>query len=752
MRSRNERIVHKLNVKSLSDFDRSVNSPVARYTPKPLQLPVLSIVVPAFNEETRIGSCLKTLREALPRLVPSWEIVVADDGSADRTREVVEAVAAEDGRVRLLALPHRGKGWAVRRGLLEATGDYRFIADADLAMPIDNLTRFLERREQTGAAIIIGSREATGSRRVDEPWLRHAIGRLFNWLVRLTVVPGISDTQCGFKLLTAKAAEAICPALTVDGFAFDVEMLALARRAGFDVEEVGITWHGDQESRVGFGRGAAAFGDVFRIAWRLGVSRLDAEEPLPMERRAGLTVRSWAYILTGIFAAALVYDLMRMPVQVFDALEELLAAQRSPSVWTSFVSAASNAAYLRPLRIAQIKALFDLANGHYWLTFRGFHAVLMVLCLVLFTRALRVRTVRDLVAAGLALLVLTGLHTFRTTVQEAFPINHFLEIVVFALITLNLAQARPRLLVDIAAAVTFAVAALTLESGLLVWVVAVACWAIGLRGVSTRGIAAMTVLLGAYFFARFVTLSVGVPALEERSSGFLFGVLEPAELQARFGDRLLLFYAYNVAVSVMSVLCSEPQAGIFVTTHAWLTGDVPARDTLAVSTSIITTILIGITAVRMFRDYRLSTASDRLIIVFALLLAGNALLSFAYVKDDIMSVSGAFYALAAYAALRHVGTRAPSGALRAGLVAALLLILGTGWSVRSLGIHHVARTYAFKTRNDWASQPGAWKRSGRWPSDPKSQQLIEHLRNDALSMRVPNPRFEPLWMERVWGD
>jgi len=716
-----------------------------------LNAPALSVVVPTFNEATRIATCIERLRDTLPTLVPSWEIVIADDGSADRTREIVAEMAASDSRVRLLSLPHRGKGSAIRQGLLEARGQWRFIADADLAMPPDNLSRFLDRRRETGAAIIIGSREAAGSRRVDEPWIRHVIGRAFNWLVRIVAVPGITDTQCGFKLLSAAAVDAICPKLSIDGFAFDVEMLALAKREGFEVREVGITWHGDQESRVAFGRGAAAFGDVFRIAWRLGRTMPDGGNRT-IERLGPLSVRHWAFVFAAVCAASLAYDLMRMPVQVFDALEELLAAQRSPSALASFIGAAHNAAYLRPLRIAQIKLLFDAAGGHYWLMFRGFHAVLMAGGLFLFTRALRVRTMSDLCAAAFALLVLTGLHTFRTTVQEAFPINHFLEIVVFTLVVLNLAQARPRLLVDVAALVTFAAAALTLESGLLVWVVAVACWAVGLKGVSTRGVAAMTVLLGAYLFARFVALSVGVPALEERSSGFLFSVLEPSELRARFGDHRAVFYAYNVVASALSVLFSEPQGGLFIAVRSWLDGNVPARETLAVGSSIVTTVLIAVAGLRMRRHYSSADASDRLIVIFFAVLAANAILSFAYVKDDIMSVAGAFYALAAYAAIRDVAGRVRPSGSGAIVMTLVLLLTGTAWSVRSLGIHHVARTYAFKTRNDWASQPGLWKRAGRWPSDPASQQLIEHLRHDALSMRVPNPRFEPPWIERLWGD
>ena len=707
------------------------------------------MVVPAFNEETRIASCIERLREYLPTAVPSWEIVVADDGSEDRTGEIVSTIAATDPRVRLLSLPHKGKGSAVRHGLLEARGEWLFIADADLAMPPDNLTRFFDCRDKTGAAVVIGSREAPGSHRVDEPLTRHLIGRAFNWLVRVVAVPGIADTQCGFKLLSARAVEGICPQMSIDGFAFDVEMLSLARRHGFDVREVGIVWHGNRDTRVGLGRGAAALWEVLRIADRFGQNLPDQE---PIERLGPLNVRAWAYLLAGVFAASLAYDLMRMPVQVFDALEEIVTAQRSPSVFASFVAASYNAAYLRPLRIAQIKLLFDAAGGHYWLTYRGFHALLMFGCLFLFVRALRVRSLRDLCAASFALVVLTGLHTFRTTVQEAFPINHFLEIVVCTLVVVNLAQARPRLAIDILALIVFAAASLTLESGLLVWVIAAACWIVGLRGISIRGVVLMTVLLGAYFYVRFVSLSVGAPTLAERGSGFLFSVLEPSQLQARFGDRLVVFYAYNVVVSAMSVIFSEPQAGVFVAVRSWLDGNMPPRETIAVASSIVTTALIAVAGVRLLRQYATSDRSDRLLLVFIATLLANSVLSFAYVKDDIMSVAGAFYALAAFASVRQMLARVPSTGTIAALVTTVLLVTGTAWSVRSLGIHHVALSYAFKTRTDWARQPGLWKRSGRWPSDQRSQQLIEQLRNDALSMRVPNPRFEPRWMERLWGD
>jgi dolichyl-phosphate beta-glucosyltransferase len=228
-------------------------------------------VVPVLNEEACIASFIDRMRAELVRLVPSWEIVVVDDGSTDRTRAIVEAHAEDDGRIRLLHMDHRGKGAAVKRGLLDARGAWRFMADADLAMPPDNLARFLDAiRSEPPPDLAIGSREAPGARRVGEPWRRHAIGRIFNWIVRGVAVPGIQDTQCGFKLLRADAVRRIVPHLSVDGFAFDVEMLALARRDGLTVREVGITWFARGDSRVSMGRGAAAFLDILRIRRRLG--------------------------------------------------------------------------------------------------------------------------------------------------------------------------------------------------------------------------------------------------------------------------------------------------------------------------------------------------------------------------------------------------------------------------------------------------------------------------------------------------
>lgn len=709
--------------------------------------PFLSIVIPTFNEASGIAACVDAMRQELTALPHTWEIVVSDDGSRDQTRAIVERIAAEDPRVRLVAAPHQGKGAALRRGLTAADGDWRFICDADLSMPPDNLRRFLDRVVASadrrdgmaqGPDIVVGSREAPGSQRVGESWMRHVIGRVFNWVVRALAVRGIRDTQCGYKLLSARAVAAVAPQLTLDGFAFDVELLRVARRAGLAVREVGIVWNCRTDSRVGLGRGAAAFVDVLRVRWR-------HRDRMPRARVG-------AYTLAGILAVGVAYDLWRMPVQVHDALTEIVEAEASPSVAASFRGALGSNAYLRPLRIAEIKALLDAGGARPWRVYRGFHAVLLIACILLFTRALRVQTSSDLAAAAAALLVLTGMHTFVGTVREAFPFNHFLQIAVCCLIALNLAQSRGGWLADIGAALTLVVAALTIESGVLVWVVVAAAWIAGLRGVSGRGLAAMTTLLAAYFYVRFVHLSTGMPSYLERSSGYLLERLDPPQLEALFHDRVPVLYAYNVAASALSVLFSEPQNGVFIAVRAWLKGDVPASAFVALGSSIPTTVLLLWAGVSMWRASARHDPRFQMLFVATGVIAASTVLSFAYTKDEILSTAGVFYALAAYAALRWLFERGPARGWAPAIVAVMLAGAGSLWATRSLGLHHILTVQASNHRNDWAHMQSVWQRDDRWPTDPRQVTLILRLRHDALTRRAPNRALKPGWTDRLWGD
>jgi dolichyl-phosphate beta-glucosyltransferase len=231
-----------------------------------LDAPFLSIVVPAFNEESRIGSSLDRLRSFLGSKDWTWEIIVVDDGSADRTTEIVESQTVEDDRVRLVRAAHGGKGAAVKRGMLESKGQWRFLSDADLSMPPEELDRFFTgERGLPVYDVSIGSREAVGARRIGEPWSRHFLGRIFNWTVKLVALRGIEDTQCGFKLYSARAASRVFPVQRLQGFAFDVENLYIARKAGFSIGEVPIDWQYYEGGKVTLGSSISAYLDIFRV-------------------------------------------------------------------------------------------------------------------------------------------------------------------------------------------------------------------------------------------------------------------------------------------------------------------------------------------------------------------------------------------------------------------------------------------------------------------------------------------------------
>ncbi len=231
-----------------------------------MRRPALSVVVPAFNEAAGISATINDIREELDRLGGDAELIVVDDGSVDDTAAIVADVARSDDRMKLVRAPHAGKGAAVRRGMLEARGTWRFLADADLSMPISELKRFLDAAAH-GGDVIVGSREAGGARRVGEPWPRHVIGRVFNWAVKLLLLRGIDDTQCGFKLFSARAAQVLFPLQQLDGFGFDVEILFLARRADLVVREIPITWVYGRESKVNVVSGVRGFLDLLAVRW-----------------------------------------------------------------------------------------------------------------------------------------------------------------------------------------------------------------------------------------------------------------------------------------------------------------------------------------------------------------------------------------------------------------------------------------------------------------------------------------------------
>lgn len=227
--------------------------------------PLLSIIIPAYDEEERLPSTIQKILDFVDRQDFDVELLVIDNGSRDRTAAIVREAAREHSNVFLYQEATAGKGLAVRRGMLQAIGEFRFICDADLSMPIDEVLKFLPPRLEN-IDIAIGSREAPGAVRHDEPLYRHWVGRAFNALVGLIAVRGFKDTQCGFKCFRAAVAEDLFGVQQLDGWTFDVEVLFIALKRGYSVVEVPINWYFFPSSRIRVFRDSInMFLDLFRI-------------------------------------------------------------------------------------------------------------------------------------------------------------------------------------------------------------------------------------------------------------------------------------------------------------------------------------------------------------------------------------------------------------------------------------------------------------------------------------------------------
>jgi dolichyl-phosphate beta-glucosyltransferase len=213
--------------------------------------PEVSIIIPAFNEAQRLPKTLDRIQRYLIAQRLTAEVIVADDGSRDGTADLVRQYATRWPQLRLVAAEHnRGKGSAVQRGMGVATGRYRVFSDADLSVPIDDLDKLL-RPLRDGAGVAIASRGLKDSEvELHQPWYRETMGKIFNRLVRLFVLGGVHDTQCGFKAFTAEVADRVFPSLQTHGFGFDVEVLYRAQRAGYRIVEVPTRWINSPQSRV----------------------------------------------------------------------------------------------------------------------------------------------------------------------------------------------------------------------------------------------------------------------------------------------------------------------------------------------------------------------------------------------------------------------------------------------------------------------------------------------------------------------
>lgn len=462
---------------------------------------------------------------------------------------------------------------------------------------------------------------------------------------------------------------------------------------------------------------------------------------------SALRARALAWMLAGIFAAGVCASLLTIPIQVTDSLIPLLQAQSAPSVAEAVAASADSAAYLRPLRIAQIQLLFNASRGDYFTAFKTFHVALVLACLLCFVAAARVRTAGDVWAFACALTVLTGLHTFLGTVWEAYPINHFLEVVVLCLFVYVLAESRGGWWADGLAALALIVASLTLESGLLLWVVAAVAWLTGAPGISKRGFALMTALLAGYLVLRFGYFSTGLPTLMERSTGFGTVKLDPPELLRRFGDRLVVLYVYNIISSLGSVLFSQPRAGVWTVLSEPHGGGLNPGTVMNVAASLLTTAAIALWAVRRWPVWRARQfqRGDRAVLVALALTAANAVLSYGYTKDEIMSPAGAFYALAVHAVARDwaAGSRQDAGVRgpRPATWAIVLLVgaVSASWAARAAGLHYHMHQMAHDVRNEWVTVDAWLERQSAAPTTAAGRALVQQLREEALARVAGNP-------------
>ncbi len=221
------------------------------------QQPLLSIIIPAYNEERRLPDSMNKIlawRQTAPYDV---EIVIVENGSSDRTTEIAEDFARQHPGI-LVLHSAKGKGAAVRAGVYASAGQYLFICDSDLSMPIAEVEKFLP-PQLIGYDVVIGSREAPGAHRYGEPAYRHFMGRVFNLIVRVLAVPGFHDTQAGFKMFKRETAREIFAYQTITGWTFDVEALYIARKRGKSITEAPINWYFDADSRV----------DPLKDTWRM---------------------------------------------------------------------------------------------------------------------------------------------------------------------------------------------------------------------------------------------------------------------------------------------------------------------------------------------------------------------------------------------------------------------------------------------------------------------------------------------------
>src|SRR3989338_6115903 len=236
----------------------------------------LSIIIPAYNEERRIKTTLEAVFNYLSRQSYTWEVVVVSDGSKDRTVEGVSEFISNKPEISLIAnTKNHGKGYVVRQGMLQAEGQFRLFTDADNSTSIEQVEKFWPYLTDEGYDIVIGSIEVVGAEIHERAqWYRRAFGKYSKYIIRIVAgLWSIHDTQRGFKLFTAKAAQNVFSRTKIDRFGFDIEVLALAKKIGYKIKEVPVVWDNPGDSKVSLKSYFEVLKDLFKIRWQLWTNK-----------------------------------------------------------------------------------------------------------------------------------------------------------------------------------------------------------------------------------------------------------------------------------------------------------------------------------------------------------------------------------------------------------------------------------------------------------------------------------------------